>query len=496
MKAGYPIKVLFLASISLTGTLSLWAQPADQLRRASELFKQANESYSNSRYDDAIAKYSEYIKIRPTVATGWYNRGLAYRQKAEAAMSRPDFDQALADFSQAIKLDPKDADFWLYRAHVRLRLIPVDFARQVPAAIADYSEVIKRRPTSASGYTGRAQAYQESNRTVEAMADLNRALQLDPNDYIALYTRGKIHSFDNRYAAARADLEKAIRLYPQYESAKSHLAYVNSSDPSRKNTAAASTPPTASTKPVATTSSAATTDYYRDGFKLADDAEKAGDHRKVIDTVTKTLPTIPMRSKGVPAKDIDTFLYLDLLRKRAKAFLAQKLYKEAQDAYVQATMEAADNMNAFNEKANQEARSDKGSGGGAIMATVQTASSKIVCKSTFTAVGEWGDIIERDRPNDIAMKLTMSLMMATMREMCAHSYYMDGVFEEMRASSYFGAQIKTKQLNTAIERYTEAIGYLKVFRPAYVARAKTYRELGRIDLAIADEKKASELPVK
>ncbi len=491
---------LFLAAIAIAiiFSSSAHAQSAEQLKRASELFRQANESYSNSRYDDAIAKYSEYIKIRPTVATGWYNRGLAYRQKAEAAMSRPDFEKALADFSQAIKLDPKDADFWLYRGHVRLRLIPVDFAKQVPGAIADYTEAIKRKPTSAAGYTGRAQAYQETNRLAEAMADLNKALQLDPNDYVALYMRGKIHSFDKRYAASRADLEKAIRLNPQYEVAKIYLNYVNSNDPSRKATAAAATPTATPTKPVATTSTTttATTDYYRDGFKLADDAEKAGDHRKVIDIVTKTLPTIPMKTKGVPAKDLDAFLYLDLLRKRAKAYLALKLYKEAEDAYIRSATDAAGNMNAFNDKANEAARSDKGSGGGAIMATVQTSSSKIICKSTFVAIGEWGDIIERDRPNDMAMRLTTSIIMATIREMCAHSYYMDGLFEEMRISSYFGAQIKTKQLNTAIERYSEAINYLKVFRPAYVARAKSYRELGRIDLAIADEKKASELPVK
>jgi len=48
----------------------------------------------------------------------------------------------------------------------------------------------------------------------------------------------------------------------------------------------------------------------------------------------------------------------------------------------------------------------------------------------------------------------------------------------------------------AIERYSEAINYLKVFRPAYVARAKAYRELGRTDLAIADEQKAATLPVR
>lgn len=412
-------------------------------------------------------------------------------------MSRSDFEKALADFSQAIKLDPKDADFWLHRGHVRLRLIPVDFAKQVPAAIADYTEVIKRKPTSAAGYTGRAQVYEESNRTVEAMDDLNKALQLDPNDYIALYTRGKLHSSDKRFAAARADLEKAIRLNPQYEVAKSYLNYVNSNDLGRKTTVAVNTPLATPAKPVATTSAPTTTatNYYNDGPKLADEAAKAGDHRKVIEIVTKTLPTIAMRSNGVPAKDLDAFVYLDLLRKRAKAYLALKLYNEAKVEYVRVATDALDNMNAYNTQASKAMESDKGSGGGAIMATVHTTSSTIICKSTFAAIGEWGDTLGRERPSDMAMQLTASFMMAATREICATSYYMHGLFEEAKGYSYAGAQRKTSLLNTAIERYTEAIKYMNILRPAYVARAKTYRELGRIDLALADEKKASELPV-
>lgn len=486
--------LMILAGIGLV--CATIGQTPEQLKRASELFKKATADYTAGRNDAAISGYSEYLKIRPNVATGWYNRGLAYRQKAEAAMSRADFEKAIADFSQAIKLDPKDADFWLYRGHVRLRLIPVDFAKQVPAAIADYTEVIKLRPTSAAGYTGRAQAYEESNRSVEAMADLNKALQLDPNDYVALYTRGKLYTFEKNYASARADLEKAIQLNPNYSAAKSQLSYVNSQ--SSQAPAAVTAKPQIPTKtPSAAASFVTTVADPSVGFKLADDAEKAGDYRKVIDTVNKALPLIAMKSENVPAKDLESFVYLDLLRKRAKAYLMLKRYTDAIDAHKKSMLAAMDNMNYFNERANQEMDRDKGgSGAGAIMAGVQTTTSRIICRSSFDAANEFVNTIERERPNDLSMQLSTGILMGSIREMCAISSHMDGSFKHSRIYSYMGASLKAEQLNAAIERYTEAINYSQIFRPAYVARAKAYRELGRIDLALADEKKASELPVK
>lgn len=483
-------RLLLGLCLSLLAVAAAFAQPADQLKRASDLFKSGVDKYERRQYDAAIADYSEYLKIRPAVATAWFNRALAYKQRADATTSKQDYERADADFTQAIKLNANDADYWLNRGFVRLRLILVDLKRYAPLAISDFTQAIKLKPTLSDAYTGRAQAYDETNRQAEALADANKALRLNPNDYVAYYVRGRQHTFNKNYAAARADLEKAIKLYPQYGAAKSQLNYVISESAKVPATTTTAKQPTVSTHTTATVTDAAA------GFKLADEAEKARDHRKVIDLVTKTLPLIPMQSEGLPAKEFDEFTYLDLLKKRAKAYLALKLYKEAQEEYGRVVIHSVKNMNRHNAKANEEMRKDMGSGGGAIMATVQTASSTIICKSTFTAVSEWGDILDREKANDMALRLTSGIYMATIREACATAYTMDGGFEEAKAYGYFGASIKTIQLNTAIERYTTAIQYLQVFRDAYVARAKAYRALGRNDLALADEQKANSLPVK
>lgn len=481
---------LAITSLFLLACFS-FGQTAAELKRASELFRQGTEKYNKGQYDAAIADYNEYIKIRPNAASVWFNRGIAYMAKAEAAMNRSDFEKAAEDLTQAIKLDPKDKDVFINRGNVYSRLMVIDFNRYLRLAIDDYTQAIKLDPRSAAAYSGRSRVYEDSNQLDKAFADVNTSIRLNPNDAVPYYTRAKIYTFRNNYKAARTDLEKALQIYPGYPQAKIQLNYVN--EEARKQAAGTSAVKTAPITP-----SLVKTEIVdlSDGYKRADDAAKALDHRKVIDIVSRTLPLISMQSEGLPANGLDEFVYLDLLRKRAKAYLSLKLYKEAQDEYTRVVSHSIKNMNRHNDKANVEMRNDRGSGGGAIMATVQTASSIIICKSTFTAVSEWVDTLNDERSIDMSMKFTSAIYMSAIREACAASYYMDGTFEEAKAYGYFGSDIKTRQLNIAIDRYTTAIQYLQVFREAYVARAKSYRGLGRIDLAVADEQKANSLPIK
>ncbi|HMT06647.1 MAG TPA: tetratricopeptide repeat protein [Pyrinomonadaceae bacterium] len=471
------------------------AQPTDQ-ERASALWKQGVTNFEARRYDAAISNFNEYLKIRPDAAAGWFNRGISYYERAANAPLESDYRQAVADLTQAIKLDAKKADQWYMRGRARQKLIVVDFKISSAAAIADYTQAIALDPKNSGAFGGRGEVYYEIGQYDKATNDLNKAILLDPKNAAAYYYRGKIRGYNKRYVLARADVEKAISLYPNYEVAKIYLEYINAeakkSQPTIAGKPAVSTKPPVVTKPTETPITDA-----REGFKRADDAERAGDHRKVIDVVSKTLPLIPMKSKGLTVQELDTFVYLDLIRKQARAYLALKQYKEADEAFRTVALDGMANMNAFNAKANAEMKRDtSGSGGGAIMASVQTGQSTIICRSTFEAIEQWNDSIARDRVNDINVLLASGYVMGAVRQICATSFHMDGMFEHARIYSYFGTENKTTKLNAAIERYTEAIKYLQVFRPAYESRAKAYRELGRIDLALADEKKAATLPAK
>ncbi|MEQ1644084.1 MAG: hypothetical protein ABL959_11615, partial [Pyrinomonadaceae bacterium] len=77
MKIGFPSRFLLILALVIAAFIPSHAQTAEQLKRASELFKRGTENYKNNRDDAAIADFTEYLKIRPTVAAAWFNRGIA-----------------------------------------------------------------------------------------------------------------------------------------------------------------------------------------------------------------------------------------------------------------------------------------------------------------------------------------------------------------------------------------------------------------------------------
>lgn len=62
--------------------------------------------YTNARWfsrKDAIADYTEVIRLDPQMVRAYYRRAEAYRRK------KGDYDRAIADFTEVIRLDPKNS---------------------------------------------------------------------------------------------------------------------------------------------------------------------------------------------------------------------------------------------------------------------------------------------------------------------------------------------------------------------------------------------------
>lgn len=488
MKIGFASRCLSILALVIAAFVSSQAQTAEQLKRASELFKQGTENYKNNRDDAAIADFTEYLKIRPTVAAAWFNRGIAYKQKADAVLSQADYRKAVADFTQAIKLDPKDKDYYLNRAKTHAVLLRVDFNPSLAAAVADYSEAIKLDPNFAAAYSGRGQVYEESNQQDKAFADLDRAIQLNPNDAVAYYTRAKTYSYRKNYIAARADLENALRLFPGYEQAKIYLRYVN--DEARKP----STPVAvaqASPSPPVVTNSGTRSSAVDESYRRTEEAEKAGNHAQVVPLSTRTLELIPMVGENLPKVDFDTPLYIGTLRMRAKALSAMGKHAESDRDFKEAGMASLNNVNRFLDSATAKLQRSMGSPAVWVLAELEAFKGVLACRSGVEGAKEWNAAVERSRPKDMAVSLVAAFMLAGVRESCALALINLG---DYRVGMDSDAAKRTKQINEALEYYNEAVGLSPRDPRVYQGRAKIYRKLGRIDLAMADEKKASELP--
>lgn len=86
--------------------------------------------------DLALGDYNEAIRLDPTKAYGYNNRGMLWHAKKE-------YDKAIADYTEAIRLDPKDAIARNNRGNARLA------KKEYDKALADFDEAHRIDPTYA-----------------------------------------------------------------------------------------------------------------------------------------------------------------------------------------------------------------------------------------------------------------------------------------------------------------------------------------------------------
>jgi tetratricopeptide (TPR) repeat protein len=121
------------------------------------------------QYQEAVADYSEFIKLNPTRADVWCDRGNAYRELQQ-------YGKASADFSEAIKLDAKHAPAWYGRGMIHALL------HQPEQAIPDLSETIKLNEKYLPAWMNRAGAHCELHQYEQAIADYKEAIRLDDRE--------------------------------------------------------------------------------------------------------------------------------------------------------------------------------------------------------------------------------------------------------------------------------------------------------------------------
>ena len=105
--------------------------------RKVEFDKAIADSNRKVEFDQAIAYYNEAIRLQPTFAVFYNNRGNAWNNKKE-------YDNAIADYNQAIRLDPQ-----LEAAYYN-RGLAWEYKNNFDKAIADYSEAIRLNPNEES----------------------------------------------------------------------------------------------------------------------------------------------------------------------------------------------------------------------------------------------------------------------------------------------------------------------------------------------------------
>src|SRR5258708_5872736 len=132
------------------------------------------ETVAKSVYNCASFRHPEINSVDNSVFDS--QSAEAYIDRGDTFADAGDFDNAIADYTEALRLNPQNTDAFNNRG-----LVYVDKG-DLDNAIADYSEAIRLEPTFDIAYSNRGIAYRENSDFDNAMADFAEALRLNPQD--------------------------------------------------------------------------------------------------------------------------------------------------------------------------------------------------------------------------------------------------------------------------------------------------------------------------
>jgi tetratricopeptide (TPR) repeat protein len=165
---------------------------------------------------EAMADFSEAIRLKPGYALAYYERG-------QAALALQNRDQAMADYGAALRHNPRYAPAYIARGYLRL------IADDVDGAIVDFSRLIQLEPNNAIALNNRGLAWRKKGEFDKALADYTTALEISPRYALAYNNRGYVYEAQGKMGEARADFVKALSFDPTLTGASAGLRRLGAS---------------------------------------------------------------------------------------------------------------------------------------------------------------------------------------------------------------------------------------------------------------------------
>jgi tetratricopeptide (TPR) repeat protein len=179
---------------------------------ATDANKRGLAALDQKDYDNAIAEFTEAIKLNPNNAVFYFNRGIAYYRKN-------DYDNAIENFTNAIQLNSDDANFYYNRGRAYYEKKDYD------NAITDYTNAIRLNPDYTNAYNSRGLTYNKKEDYDSAIKDFIMAIQLNPNSDIYFYNIGRAYYYKKEYKRAITEFTNAIQLNPNDADAYAYRGY-------------------------------------------------------------------------------------------------------------------------------------------------------------------------------------------------------------------------------------------------------------------------------
>ena len=165
------MRVLTLGIVAFASAATMVLGQGNQ--EAANLTKEGIEASRAKDWDKAITAFRKAAQLEPHYAP---NLASALQQRATVYVGQKKFQEAVADYSEALKIKSDDPDAYERRAYAEMQLKDYD------KALSDYNQAIKLSPQEAKYYQVRALIYQNKGNLKAALADTEKTLQLDPNN--------------------------------------------------------------------------------------------------------------------------------------------------------------------------------------------------------------------------------------------------------------------------------------------------------------------------
>lgn len=200
--------------------------------------------YHQGKFDAAVTRYRESVRLDPSDAHAHYNLGLALMSAGhptdaiaplvEAVRILPYFfsahlnlgivltklgrpGEALPYFAEALRYDPSPAD-----THFQLGVALAQLGRW-PEAVQHYAQAVELRPNYAEAQSNWGVALIQMNSTSEAVDHFEAALSLNSDLADTHFNLGLAFASLGRSADAFAQYSDAVRLNPQHVDAQLNL---------------------------------------------------------------------------------------------------------------------------------------------------------------------------------------------------------------------------------------------------------------------------------
>jgi protein O-mannosyl-transferase len=172
--------------------------------------------YKAGQPDSAVVCLRRAIELLPTYAP---TRAMAYDSLGNVRIAQRRYNEAIAQFSEALRLNPNYAD-----AHNDLG-VALQQEGDREHAMEHFRIAIRLQPDHGRAHYNLSVLLDDLGNSDEALLELQTARRLMPERAEIPYKLGLLLSNRGRYAEACANFSEALRLKPDFEQAREYLRF-------------------------------------------------------------------------------------------------------------------------------------------------------------------------------------------------------------------------------------------------------------------------------